>query len=56
MVLAVVIAILFSASTFAADTLRWVKKPGLTFNKGAKKRQVTFELDRLSDRSASGPA
>ena len=48
-VLAVVVAIQCSASTFVADPLRWVQKPGLTFDKGAKKWQVTFELDSLSN-------
>jgi len=41
--------ILFSASASAAEPLKWVKKPELTFDEKAKKWHVTFELETLSD-------
>ena len=47
-ILTVATILLFEAVP-AADQLRWVKKPELTFDEKTQKRYVTFELDALTD-------
>lgn len=43
------LAVLFAQTAVAAETLKWVQKPELTFNERDKKWTVTFELDSLVD-------
>jgi DNA-binding beta-propeller fold protein YncE len=43
------LAILLAQAAVAAETLKWVQKPELTFDEQNKKWTVTFELDSLSD-------
>lgn len=47
-ILAAFMVIACSASV-SAEPLKWVKKPGLTFDKKAKRWHVTFELDAYTD-------
>ncbi len=46
---ALVVAFQIAQSAPAAEALRWVKKPDLTFDAKAKKWYATFELDALTD-------
>ncbi len=43
------LAVLLAQTATAAETLKWVQKPELTFDELDKKWTVTFELDSLSD-------
>ncbi len=44
-----VIAVSVSSNSAAAETLKWVEEPALSFNGKEKKWSVTFELDSLTD-------
>lgn len=44
-----VTAVLLSGSVMAAEPLRWVKQPELTFDEKGKKWHATFELNAMTD-------